>query len=315
MGPEHLAGLEARFIAKAVASAVRRLSRTGSSLADVAEEKRAEASEIVETVSAVGGALAGTAVTLVAGPFVGSASGEAVARVLLRVGHEVEQRFLAPRQERRIGEAFQAATEAAQKALEAGEEIRSDGFFDEARSDEPSPAEELLEGVLRTAADEWEHRKVPYIGRMFATVSFDSSISPSDANYLLKLADRLTYQQVVLLAFWEAAQNEERPYRQEVMSASIRKDEGRSRPTATILAEMNDLATAGLLGVTNSDGQLVRVGETIGGLGGFQTYGGGVHLTAVQLTSMGGALYRLMGLDQVPDDDLERIAQALHGGP
>lgn len=138
-------------------------------------------------------------------------------------------------------------------------------------------------------------------------------MSPSDASYLLKLADRLTYQQIVLLAFWQAAQDEERPYQQEVMSASIRVGEGRSRPTATILAEMNDLAGAGLLGVINSDGQLVGVGETIGGLGGFQTYGGGVDLTTVQLTEMGKNLYRLMGLDQVPDDHLMRVARALHG--
>jgi hypothetical protein len=148
---------------------------------------------------------------------------------------------------------------------------------------------------------------------MFATVSFDPSISPSDANYLLKLTDRLTYQQLVLLSFWEAAQDDTRPYQREVMSASIRKDEGRSRPTAMILAEMNDLATAGLLGVTNSDGHQVRIGETIGGLGGFQTYGSGVHLTAVQLTDMGQTRYRLMGLDEIPDADLVTIAKGLHG--
>ena len=286
-----------------------------SLIGEVAEKEPREVSEIVEAVCAMGGAVAGTAVSLIAGPFVGSASGEAIARVLVRVGHEVEQRILAPRQGRRIGRAFEAATEAAQKEFEAGNEIRSDGFFDQPSPDEPSPAEEMLEGVLRTAADEWEQRKVPYIGRMFATVSFDPSIRPADANYLLKLADRLTYQQVVLLAFWEVAQDEGRPYRQEVMSASIRKDEGLSRPTATILAEMNDLATAGLLGVIDSNGELVRVGETIGGLGGFQTFGGGVHLTAVQLTDIGRTLFRLMGLDDVPDDDLNQIAKALHGVP
>ena len=143
------------------------------------EEKRPEVSEVVETVSAVGGALAGTAITLVAGPFVGSASGEAVARVLLRVGQELEQRFMAPRQGRRLGQALEAATKAAQKELEAGKEIRADGFFDQPSADAPSPADEILEGVLRTAADEWEQRKVPYIGRIFASVSFNPSIRPS----------------------------------------------------------------------------------------------------------------------------------------
>ena len=210
------------------------------------------------------------------------------------------------------GQAYEAAADAARESA-AGRPIRSDGFFDQAGPDDLSPAEEILEGVLRTAADEWEQRKVPYIGRIFGAFSFDPSVSPSDASYLLKLADRLTYQQVVLVGFWEAAQNEKRPYQQEVMSASVRVGEGRSRPTDTILAEMNDLAAAGLLGVINSDGQLVPVNETVGGLGGFQTYGGGVDLTSVQLTEMGRTLYRLMGLDKVPDDDLVSVARALHG--
>jgi hypothetical protein len=279
----------------------------------VAEERHQEVSEIVDTVSAIGGALAGTALTLVAGPFVGNVSGEVVARVLAGVGYEIEQRFFAPRQERRIGLAYQAAVETASEELAAGKQTRSDGFFDPPGPDEPSPAEEILEGVLRTAADEWEQRKVPYIGRIFATLSFDSSVSPSDASYLLRLADRLTYQEVVLLAFWEAAQDEAQPYRQEVMSVSVRGAEGRSRPSAAILAQMNDLATAGLLGAVNSDGQVVRMSETWGGLSGFRTYGGRAEFTTTQLTDMGKTLYRLMGLDQVPHEDLTQIARALHG--
>ncbi len=279
----------------------------------MSEDHDRETSEIVETISAAGGALAGTALTLVAGPFVGNASGEVVARVLARVGYEIEQRFFAPRQHQRIGQAFEAAAEVVSKELAAGREIRSDGFFDQPGPERASAAEEILEGVLRTAAEEWEQRKVPYVGSIFGTLSFDESISPADASYQLKLADRLTYQQVVLVAFWEAAQDDERPYRQEVMSVSARLSEGRSRPTPTILAEMNDLATTGLLGVVNSEGQLVRVGDTVGGLGGFQTYGGGVDLATVRLTEMGNTLYRLMSLDQVPDDDLLAVARALHG--
>ena len=275
----------------------------------MADDKDPEVSEIVETVSAVGGAVAGVAVTLAAGPFVGSASGEVVARVLRRVGHEVEQRFLAPLQERRIGRALQAAADASKAELEAGNEIRSDGFFDQQGPDEPSPAEEILEGVLRTAADEWEQRKVPYIGRMFAAVSFDPSISPAEANYLLKLADRLTYQQLALLAFWEAAQDPNRPYKQEVSSVAARLTEGRGGPTEAIVAELQDLASARLLGVINSAGSLVVVGETIGGREGIAHWA----LPSLQLTELGKTLYRLMGLHRVPDPDLMRIARALHG--
>lgn len=276
-------------------------------------EERRDVSEAVETASAVGGALAGTALTLLAGPFVGSASGEAVARVLRRVGFEIQHRFLAPRQERRIGEAYKSAVDEAQSELDAGRQARTDGFFDQPDPEHASPAEEILEGVLRTAADEWEERKVPYIGRMFAKLCFDSAVSPPDATYLVKLADRLTYQQVVLLAFWEAAQDLRRPYKQEVMSASIRAGERRSHPTATILAEMNDLASVGLLGVASTEGEGgVPPGAVIPGLAAFDTWGG-VNLNSVRLTDMGATLYRLMGLDGVPDRDLNQVVSALHG--
>lgn len=271
-----------------------------------------EVSEIVEIVSEVGGKMAETALTLVTDPFVGSASGVVVARVLTRVAHEIEQRILVPRQRRRIDQAAEALVEAAKKEQAAGREARSDGFFDRPSPDDASPAEEILEGVFRTAADEWEERKVPYIGRIFGMLSFDPSVTPSDASYLLKLSDRLTYQQVVLLAFWEAAQDSSRPYEREVMSASIRLGEGRSHPTAMILTEMNDLASVGLLGLASTQDLLP---PEIPGLPAFGTSPGspGVRLNNVRLTDMGETLYRLMGLDKVPDQDLEQVAKALHG--
>ena len=82
-----------------------------------------------------------------------------------------------------------------------------------------------------------------------------------------------------------------------------------------ILAEMNELSTLGLLGTTNSDGQVVRVGETIEGLSGFGTWGGGVDLATVRLTEMGATVHRLMGLGQVPAADLDDVTRALHGLP
>lgn len=278
----------------------------------MADEKR-EPSEIVEAASAVGGALAGTAVTFVAGPWVGSASGEAVARVLLHVGSEIERWILGPRQERRIGRAAQVAYEEIQKQLEEGHQARSDGFFNAHEPDGGSPAEELFEGVLRTAADEWEQRKVAYIGRIFGRLSFDPTVSPAQGAYLIKLSERLTYRQVVLLAFWEAAQDSSRPYEQAVIMLGIDQTEGGESPDATLLAEMNDLASSGLLGIARGDGQVVHPGATVGGLESFGTFGGSVDLNTVRLTRLGKTLYELMGLEDVADPDLDSVLSGLRG--
>jgi hypothetical protein len=120
-------------------------------------------SQALEALAAAGGALAGTALTLVAGPFVGSATGELVGRTLLLAGQAVEKRVLEPRRQKRLGEALSSATEQCRERLARGESVRSDGFFDPRMADGEVPAEEIAEGVLQIAADQWETRKVPYI--------------------------------------------------------------------------------------------------------------------------------------------------------
>jgi hypothetical protein len=228
-----------------------------------------------------------------------------VARVLLRVGSDIERWLLAPRQEKRIGEAAKAAFDEIEVRLGADEEVRED-FRD---PDDDSPAVELLEGVLRTAADEWEQRKVPYIGRIYAGLAFDASISPAECAYLIKVAERLTYQQVVLLAFWEAAQDSGKPYEQEVVMLAVRRAEGGARPAPTTIAEMDDLGSAGLLGVATERDGIVRPGATFGSSGGFT----GVDLNTVRATEIGQRLHRLMGLERVADSDLDAVMSSLRG--
>jgi hypothetical protein len=72
---------------------------------------------------------------------------------------------------------------------------------------------------MLAAADAWEQRKVPYLGRLFSGTSFDSNVSVGESNYLLRLATRLTYRQLVLLRFWVAAQGGR--YEEAILSAGI----------------------------------------------------------------------------------------------
>lgn len=269
-------------------------------------ETRQEGSELVETASAVGGALAGTAVTLVAGPFVGSAAGEAIARVLLRVGAEIERRLLGPRQEARIAEAYEVAAAEIASQLEDGAVLRAD--FVEAPPEE-SPAWDLLEGTLRTAADAWEQRKVPFIGRIFGRLSFDASVSPSEASYLLKLADRLTYRQLVLLGFWEAVQDPEGRHARVIRDYAIQRAERGGSASRSVTAEMDDLASAGLIGVASQDEQVVPPSALWHSTGGFAF----TPLDEVRVTTLGATLYRLMGLEGLPEADLDEIWSAIRG--
>ena len=113
--------------------------------------EREDPSELTEITSSVGGAVVGTALGILTDPWIGSAGGAVVTRLIRSVGSEVEKRFVGERQERRLVQASEVIAGEFQERLAANELLRTDGFFD--AGEEPAPAEDLLEGVLRTAVD------------------------------------------------------------------------------------------------------------------------------------------------------------------
>ncbi len=82
--------------------------------------------------------------------------------------------------------------------LEAGKEIRTDGFFGD-NVDAPSSAFEIWERAINFAENESEQKKLKYIANLIANISFEPSISQQQANELLKIAESLSYQQLSLL--------------------------------------------------------------------------------------------------------------------
>jgi hypothetical protein len=72
-------------------------------------------------------------------------------------------------------------------------------------------------------------------------------VSPAHANYLVRLSDRLTYRQLVILAFF--AQAESGPDQQALRTlVDDMLDNGTPPPDPTLLAEMDDLRISRLLG-------------------------------------------------------------------
>jgi hypothetical protein len=165
--------------------------------------------------------------------------------------------------------------------------------------------------VLLTAADAWEQRKVPYIGRLFAEVSFEPTVNIPDANYLLRLADQLTYRQLVLLGFWHRVDSLDLPEQ----VALIMDDDTPARldkATDALQAEMEDLNTLGLVGVERKDGTMGSPDPTWDGIADAGTLKRAA-LTAIHLTPLGETLHRLMALDDIPTDETDGIIPELRG--
>lgn len=265
-----------------------------------------EPSEIVESLSALSGAVSGVALTFVAGPYAGGVAGAVVARVVRRVGAEIERLFHSPTEQRRAIEALEAA---ADRFQELGTSIRNDDFFT-GDGNGNSAGTEFLEGVLRSAADSWEQRKVPYIGRMFGTAVTDETITPSEASHLVRLADRLSYRQFVQLAFWGAAQTS----RPELLVQLESVVQSGIPPHSVITNELNDLARERLLQRAEDAEDPGEGSPLIQEVDAFRTFGATVATSQVVLTPLGKTLHYLMGLDQLPAEELEDIPRAFFAG-
>jgi len=159
-----------------------------------------------------------------------------------------------------------------------------------------SDAEELLEGTLLSASRAYEERKIPLLGRMYASLALTSGITTGYAHFLLKLADRLTYRQLVMIAIIGGA-NRERLAALDALSAN--------RLTVAIFGltqELDELDAVGCLGIEGGRygvASLAEVGDPHSFLG--------VPLTEIALRDNGHMLFELMELRNVPDSDCDAV--------
>jgi hypothetical protein len=168
------------------------------------QEENSSITELIEAGSeiegSVSGALIGGALLGPMGLIFGGAAGPILTILFTKAGKEVKKRVLGDREESRIGFTYAIGLYKIKLRLESGEKLRADGFFENDESDR-STAEEILEGVLRSAQNEFREKKLRFYGNLLANIAFDSTISRDKANLFLKIAQNLTYQQLCILQF------------------------------------------------------------------------------------------------------------------
>jgi hypothetical protein len=154
---------------------------------------------IIEAGSELVGVTSGVALGLYAGGPDGALAGAAAGSALKTALREFAQRVLGPREQVRVGAALLSADAMYRERITAGHQLRDDGWFYK-RPRGRSAAAEMLEGTLFMAQREHEERKVDYYGYLLANLSFQSDVDEYLANWLVQLADELTWGQLVLLA-------------------------------------------------------------------------------------------------------------------
>jgi hypothetical protein len=202
----------------------------------------------------------------------GAVAGTFLGQRLGAIGLEVVQRHLSPREAARVGAVVAAAAAVMRDKLEHGQRPRSDGFF-EPTPDGRSSAEEVTEGILVAAQREHEEKKIPLMGRLLANVAFDPSISRAQANFLVAVAEGLSYRSLCILTI--IAHTERRRLRDENYKSGTSDLE-----LSSLLTEITWLYGQGLL--------MCQDGVVFG-----PTY---VWPARLRLQGVGNEIYRLMEL-------------------
>lgn len=144
-----------------------------------------------------GGAVSSALGFMAAGPG-GAVAAGVVGVALQRTLRYAASRYMSQRERIRSGAVSAHAIARISQRIGWGHQPRED-FFSE-NLDCRSDGEEILEGVLIKARDEFEERKLKYLAFFYANLVFDSSVSAMTAHRLLKTIGLLSYRQLIFLA-------------------------------------------------------------------------------------------------------------------
>ncbi|NOV02324.1 hypothetical protein [Paenibacillus planticolens] len=212
-------------------------------------------------------------------------------------------RQLSKREEFRVGEVAKYCISKIKEKCDAGEALRDDDFFFANNENYRSKAEEIFEGVLTKCKNEHEELKSLYIGNIFVNASFYKR-SLGEVNHVLKLADNMTYRQICLVALF--FNNKPKLY-------NLRNTEKEyyASEEVSILQEIYDLTRMGILqkevkkerGITVDELNNMQLEKAIGW--------DEVIPNKLALSALGMDCYRLMGIEDVTEHDLEKLVNYL----
>lgn len=257
-----------------------------------------EKNKAVELLVNLGSNLAGTVVGstlgfLMAGPggaIAGGTIGNTFTDILKNVGAEVMDKKLsmAERQLIRSGAVYSLAVDRIKNNLEA-QATPVESFFEKETSDGRTVAEELLENLLIKAKDEYEEKKIKFLGNLYGNIAFKSGISKQTCNQLINIAGSLTYRQYCILAMiknidkYELTQDDYR-----------RKRAFFSTETQYFLQEIFDLYSINLICCVqkNSPDTEVFLGLT------------DIAPGRLRLQWIGETLYSLLGLNEIDEKEI-----------
>ena len=258
--------------------------------------------QILNAGTRIGGASLGAAVGASVGVFVGGppgavlggAVGSAFSAAIQALGQDITKQLLSPREESRVGYVLSLAVSEIQERMQQDEQLRGDGFFDSdcaGRSD----AEEVIEHILLKSRQETEEKKLLYIAHLFANIAFESAVDVHMAHQLIREAEQLTYRQLTLLKLVEVQD------RYDLRDHDYKGSDEVQYAMLPLLKEIHDLSAS----------EYIMVVPESGGRSRFLLSMLDVCPKEMKLGGLGELMSSLMRLEDIPDEDISALAEAL----
>jgi len=262
------------------------------------EDKQSNDKRIIKKIIDLGSEITGAAtgaglMGVLFGPeasIAGAATGTAIVYTIKNSISEFAGRLLGQREQARIGAVCRYIYAKIEENKNKGMKIREDDFF-EKPPNVRSTAEEIFEGILLAAKGEYEEKKLKFLGNLFANLAFVSDIDRSQANLLIRIAQRCSYRQLCILSLFR----EKNPM--------LRKEKYENEPgkmitgakRIAILTEILDLCLQGLVA---KEPDMVN-------------YMGNITPAEMACQTYGSALNELMELWDIEQSDIDEIARYL----
>lgn len=226
----------------------------------------------------------------IAGFTIGGPAGAIIGGVATPLITEFSRRLLSSRQKARVGATLLYAKHKIEERIENGDSLNED-FFTDTNDDGRADAQEIWEGILLHAQQEYEERKIPYYANLMANLAFEIDFDKARANFLLKLANNLSYRQLCLLAIFASTEIKSR------LRQTDYRGQGSSitQHLASILHEIKEMHNLNIVNIPN---------DTLLGV---------TDVAPARMTVQGAGveLGRLMELNKIPSPDLTEIASSL----
>ena len=265
-------------------------------------------------IPAVGGSIAGAATSLVTSPLVGAAVGSAVAKLLTMAEDEFASRILSDREKMRVQTVLSLTKKKVAERIDAGDHIRTDGFFRPQKGADGDSADEVVERILLVSQREPEQIKIPYMANLLTNSCFGDPLpNPNlhgayELHAMIKLAEQLTYRQLCILCVGALNKSLLAKYRSRdgfrQLAARARRL-GIPKMNSGLSASRDQFATMTELHIYNDCFELYTKG-----LVGFDRALLSSHDIApkeLDVHGRGYFLWKLMGLSAIPDEDLRPV--------